>query len=146
MGKKCEPWCECKRHNQPVCELGCTCKRHGGRVFAPGDAPSASFRVRFFMTVPPPYGCGYCGIPVSPGGIYSDGNYLVLRRRDGNVKNTAIENLIPYHRRCLQAVLHKVNTQECECGLTTNAGSMAQHMKKHDHRLMAVVNGNSQTM
>lgn len=34
-------------------------------------------------------------LPVRPDGYRNDSDHLVLARRDGNQRNTAIENLVP---------------------------------------------------
>jgi hypothetical protein len=93
--------------NEP-CPPNCPCMRHPGSSWTRPHYPEA-FRTRFFAAVPPPYYCAYCGAPVTTEVHWQDKDYLVLWRRDGNTRNTAVDNLVPVHRRCRTVIWRQVS-------------------------------------
>jgi hypothetical protein len=112
----CEPDCTCGKHNawkMPKCPPNCRCARHrGGRQARP--VVIEKHRVQFLHAVSPPYDCAYCGTPTRLEGNRGDRDYLVLARRDGDRRNTAVENLVPYHRRCLTITLRAKRSQDSQ--------------------------------
>jgi len=46
---------------------------------------------------------------VTTGVHWQDKDYLVLWRRDGNTRNTAVDNLVPVHRRCRTVIWRQVS-------------------------------------
>ena len=117
------------------CEPNCRCGRHRNGVSAVIVVPRvAGYRKRFLEEVPSPYICAYCGKLTRLDVYRNDGDYLVLGQCDGDVSNMATTNLVPYHRRCRLTIQHRSGmVRTCQCGLTTNAGAMAGHLKASGH-------------
>jgi len=149
---KCEPGCQCGKHNRPVrekCEPGCRCRHHQARKCDPGCqcgrhrksrdnvaavvVVTALFRLKFFAVMPSPYICVHCDEVINHQLGYQDGDSLVLHRIDGDYRNTVIGNLEPMHKRCAMMVSQLARRQTCECGMVTNKGAMAAHVKRTGH-------------